>query len=243
MMRPRLSHATELLDAPRHDRRELEQSLDQLAEVNRLLGGRRAVWNALRPLLSATRSTSILDIGTGSADIPVDLARRAQHAALPVAIIATDLHPQMLEIARARTAGTPVVIAAANALALPFADAACDVVLLSLTLHHFEDDAQLTVLREAARVAGTAVIVNELERCRANYLGARFLAATRWRGNRLTRHDGPLSVLRAFTMDELRDLATAAGLRVALLQRRFFHRIVLRADTTGCHARRPSPCI
>jgi ubiquinone/menaquinone biosynthesis C-methylase UbiE len=232
-MRQRLRGVTELLDAPRHDRRELEHSLDQVAEVNRLLGGRRAVWHALRPLLSRSDTTTILDVGTGSADIPVDIVRRARRADLRVAIIASDVHAQVRQIAAARTAGLPgIIVAAADALALPFDRHACDVVLLSMTLHHFDEAEQVVVLREAARVARRAVIINELERCTPNYLGARLLAGTRWRGNRLTRHDGPISVLRAFTMNELRDLAAAAGLHVHLLQRMFFYRIVLRADVS-----------
>lgn len=232
-MRQRLRGATELLDARRHDRRELEQSLDQVAEVNRWLGGRRAIWHALRPLLSRSATTTILDVGTGSADIPVDIAQRARRADLRVAIIASDRHAQIREIAAARTVGQPgISVAAADALALPFDRRACDVVLLSMTLHHFDEAEQIVALREAARVARRAVIINELERCTPNYIGARLLAGTRWRGNRLTRHDGPLSVLRAFTINELGDLAASAGLRVQLLQRRFFYRIVLRADVS-----------
>jgi SAM-dependent methyltransferase len=232
MMRARLEGAVELLDAPRHDHRELEQSLDQVAEVNRLLGGRRAAWRALRPLLSSHAVTSVLDVGTGSADIPLDILRRARRAQLRVDVLAVDVHEQMRQIARQRVRDEPAVrIGAADALDLAFADGAFDVALLSLTLHHFDGERQLRVLREAARVARRAVIVNELERCRANYLGARLLAGTRWRGNRLTRHDGPLSVLRAFTPGELHAAATAAGLRVEFLERRFFYRLVLRADT------------
>jgi SAM-dependent methyltransferase len=230
-MRARLANAPELLDEPVHDRRELEESLDHVDEVNRLLGGRRALWYALRPLLDDTRVTAILDLGTGSADLPRDIARRARRAALMVTIAATDLHPQMRAIARERTAGLPEVrVGAADALALPYAAGSFDVVLLSLTLHHFEPDGQVQALREAGRVARRAVIVNDLERCRANYYGARLLAATRWRGNRLTRHDAPLSVLRAFTRDELRRIAGDAGLRIERLERRFFHRLVLVAD-------------
>jgi SAM-dependent methyltransferase len=228
----RLEHATELLDAAAHDENELEQSLDQVAEVNRFLGGRRAAWLALRPLLKPGETTRILDIGTGSADIPLDLVRRARREGAAVEITATDVHPQMLAIAAARTrAVTGITVRPADALELPFGNDAYDVVLLSLTLHHFETDTQLRVLREAARVAGRAVIVNELERCRANWWGARFLAVTRWRGNRLTRHDGPLSVLRAFTESELAAIAAHAGLRVERLDRRFFYRLVLVADT------------
>jgi SAM-dependent methyltransferase len=228
-MRRRLDHAPELLDDAAHDPRELEQSLDQVAEVNRLLGGRRAVWLALQPLLGDARTTTILDVGTGSADIPLDIVRRAGSR---VRICATDLHPQMREIASRRTASQPAItVQAADALALPFDDDAFDVVLLSLTLHHFEDAGQQAVLREAARVARRAVIINELERCRANWYGAQFLARTRWRGNRLTRHDGPLSVLRAFTLPELVAMVGRAGLRVEHAGRRFFYRLVVVADT------------
>jgi SAM-dependent methyltransferase len=224
----RLSDAPELLDAAHHDRAELEQSLDQVAEVNALLGGRRAAWLAVRPFLDAARPTHVLDVGTGSADIPLDLVRRARSARLPIRITAADVHPQMQQIAAARTRHEPdITTAAGDALDLPWSDDSFDLVLLSMTLHHFEDADQMRALQEAARVARRAVIVNELERCRANWYGARFLALTRWRGNRLTRHDGPLSVLRAFTPGELRILAGAAGLRVRSLQRRFFFRLVL----------------
>jgi SAM-dependent methyltransferase len=231
MMRRRLEHAPELLDEAHHDVVELEQSLDQVAEVNRLLGGQRAVWLALKPLLASTPATTVLDLGTGSADLPLAIWRRAANEGLAVMVTATDLHPQMREIAQRRTMDVDAIeIGAADALDLPYRDHAFDVVLLSLTLHHFEHADQVRALREAARVARRSIIVNELERCRPNYWGARLLAATRWRGNRLTRHDGPISVLRAFTPAELASLAAEAGLGECSVDRRYFFRLVLRAD-------------
>ncbi|HEX2167504.1 MAG TPA: methyltransferase domain-containing protein [Longimicrobiales bacterium] len=227
-MRQRLEHAPELLDAPYHDRAELEQSLDQVAEVNRLLGGTRAVLRTLEDIAPGPDDLEILDIGTGSADIPIAIDRWAREQSRTVRITATDLHPQMIEIAKDRTRRiSSIRVAPADALQLPYAADSFDIVLLSLTLHHFERDDQMRALRAAAHTARRAVIVNELERCVANYAGARILAATRWRGNRLTRHDGPLSVLRAFKAAELRALAEEAGLKVEDIRRRFFHRIVM----------------
>lgn len=224
----RREHSTELLDAPCHDRAELEQSLDQVAEVNRLLGGTRAVLRTLDAIAGARADLRILDVATGSADIPLAIAEWARKRDMNLRITATDLHPQMRAIAAERTRGcADIHVESADALDLPYPDASFDVVLLSLALHHFEPDDQLRALREAARVARDRIVVNELERCLPNYLGARLLAVTRWRANRLTRHDGPLSVLRAFTGTELRSITVRAGLRVLSLRRHFFHRLVL----------------
>jgi SAM-dependent methyltransferase len=236
MKRPRLDNSPELLDAPHHDRAELEHSLDQVAEVNRLLGGTRAILRTLEATAPGTEPLHILDIGTGSADIPISIDRWARRRARAVRITATDLHPQMLEIAMDRTRSIPTItVEAANALDLHYPPASFDVVLMSLTLHHFERADQIRALRSAAHTARRAVIVNELERCVPNYIGARLLALTRWRQNRLTRHDGPLSVLRAFTRSELLEIAHEAGITVRTVTRRFFYRLVLvgQADATA----------
>jgi hypothetical protein len=52
---------------------------------------------------------------------------------------------------------------------------------------------------------------------------------TLWRGNPLTRHDGPLSVLRAFTPSELQQLAAKAGLNGKVYEH-YFQRVVLVID-------------
>ena len=229
----RLQHAEELLDSPQHDAHELEQSLGHVAGVNRWLGGTAAVRAHLAPLLTSGSVTRVLDIATGSADIPRALVRWARKRHAPIEVVATDVHPQMLAIARAQSRGYPEIrVESADALKLPYPDDSFDAALLSLALHHFEADAQLQVLREMARVSTRLVLVNDLERTRLNYLGARFLGSTYWRGNRLTRHDGPLSVLRSFTRSELQDIARAAGLQGSV-HRHFFQRIVLAATPSA----------
>lgn len=225
---PRRAHAAEYLDEPGHDPRELEASLGHVAAVNRWLGGTRAVLRHVLPLLSPDRTTHILDVGTGGADIPRAIVHAARRRNLAVRVVAADVHPQIIEIARRETAAYPeITVERADALALPYPDDAFDIALLTLTLHHFEGRDQVRVLQELARVSRGDVVVNELLRSRANYLGARLLAATVWRGNRLTRHDGPLSVLRAFTAPELLALARDAGLRDARVHRHVFQRLVL----------------
>ncbi len=231
-MKNRLRNAPELLDDETHDDLVLAHSLDHVAQVNRFLGGHAVVLSALEPLLVTGGVLRILDIGTGSADIPRAIVDAARGIGVDVSIVATDLHPQMRARASEQCAAYPEIrIESADALALPYADASFDVTILSLMIHHLEDASPAAAVREAARV-GRFVIVNELERGWLNYAGARLLAATWWRSSPLTRHDGPLSVRRSFTVTELRAIARDAELVDVHIRRRWFGRLLMtgRAD-------------
>jgi len=225
----RIAQAEELLDQPGHEPGELARSLEHVAQVNRFLGGNRSVLRAVRRAIPD--GGTVLDVGTGSADLPRALVRWSRRAGVPMRVAATDVHPQTLAIARAACASyKEITVEPADALALPYANGQFDVALLCLTLHHFSDAEQRTVLGELARVARKAIIVSELERGWMNYLGARLLAATWWRRNAITRHDGPLSVLRAFTATELARIASNAGFHAFTVRRHFFFRLILQID-------------
>lgn len=219
------------MDAPDVDRAELELALHHVASVNRWLGGRRALLRHLAWGLGPAGST-VLDVGTGSADLPAAMDDWGRRRDRPLRITAVDLHPTTLDVARRRIRGRPRIEAVcADALRLPFPDAAFDLAVLSMTLHHMDGRALVAILEELARVArGGRVLVSELERSVPSYLGARILATTVWRGSPVTRHDGPVSVLRAFTPAELADLARRAGLRDPRVHRHPLFRLVLRAQ-------------
>ena len=232
-MKRRLEGANERLDAAVHDPDELAQSLDQVAAVNRFLGGARALRLALAALMQGRRTLSILDVGCGSGDLPRAVAEDLRSRGVDARITAADLHPQILVLARQRLGRSEAIdLARLDARDLPFAANSFDVALMSLTLHHFEGRDTVRVLREMGRVA-RMVVINDLDRAWPNYLGARLLARTLWAGNRLTRHDGPLSVLRAFTAGELAALGHAAGLTHVHVQRRFFYRLVMTARSAS----------
>jgi 2-polyprenyl-3-methyl-5-hydroxy-6-metoxy-1,4-benzoquinol methylase len=233
---PRREHADELIDAPSHDMAELEQSLGHVASVNRWLGGVAAITRYIKPMLQRQSEVRLLDVATGSADIPLRIAQWARRHKHRVQIVASDIHPQMLDLARRRCHDyAEIIVERADALNLPYLDGSFDAATMSLALHHFEGEQQVRVLREMARVSRELVLVNDLARTRLNYLGAQILALTFWHGNRLTRHDGPLSVLRSFTRNELRAIGRAAGLGDNV-RRHFFQRIVLVGDARSARA-------
>lgn len=231
----RATDAPERMDAPDVDRAALADALGHIAGVNRWLGARRALLRHLGRALpdGAGRAAParILDIGTGAGDLAAAVAGRLRDEGRAAHVVALDLHAATLDVARRRTLGVDGLhLVRGDGLRLPFADAAFDACLLSMVLHHMDGAALVALLREAARVArGGRLLVGELERSLPNYLGARILAATVWRRSPVTRHDGPLSVLRAFTPNELLGLARDAGLAAPAVHRHPFYRLVLRA--------------
>jgi ubiquinone/menaquinone biosynthesis C-methylase UbiE len=233
------AYGAELMDQPEVDRGDLATALRDLRGVNRWLGGWRVLRGAMAGLLRGLPSGTyrVLDVGTGSGDLPLRLAAWARRRGVRLQILATDFHSQTLALARSHTAHDPDVrVAAADALDLPFADGAFHFVLCSTALHHFEGEDAVRVLRELDRVAAFGVVVNDLSRSRTAWLGARLLAATVWRRSRFTRHDGPLSVRRAFTTAELRELARSAGLRGARVRSHLPFRLSLVIDRTAARA-------
>lgn len=227
---PRMA-GSELMDEPAADRGELARSLADLRAVNRWLGGTRVILHHLARLVDhhPRPRWRIVDLASGSGDIPLHVAAWARERNLRMEIVATDNHAGTLDLAREHTAADPAVsVDDADALDLPWPDRSFDVALLSTALHHFDDEADcVRVLREMGRVSRVGFIVNDLARSRPALLGARLLAATVWRTHALTRHDGPLSVRRAFTPDELRELAARAGFANARVQAHFPFRLAL----------------
>ena len=118
-----------------------------------------------------------------------------------------------------------------EASTLPFANGSVDVATLCLAAHHLDPPDLTCTLAELWRVSRRGVIVSDVERGRLAYIGARLMALVL--RNRLTAHDGPISVLRAYTAAELAALARAAGLRGVSVRRRVPFRMILIARKAG----------
>lgn len=228
-MPPRTSQQ-ELLDAPDIPVSDLHGNLLDLQRLNRYLGSH---WLVLRTLQRLWRQAGcpqhlwLLDVGTGAGDMPLVLQQWGQHRGVQLSIVAIDNHQGVIRYAHAALRGIPsIALMQADGHQLPFRGQVFDVVVCSTMLHHLEWQDGVALLRAMAAVARYGVIVNDLVRSWLHYYGARGVLAVLSR-NRLTRHDGPLSVLRAYSVSEVRAMANAAGLHNAQVHQALGYRWLL----------------
>ena len=200
MLVPPRRRGVEILDDPATDPALRARSLHDVTRSNTLLGGTRAVLSELaRCLRDLGPRASLLDVGTGLADIPRRARERARRLGVALAAFGVD---EAESLARA-TADSLDGSVCADVRRLPFADGSVDVVTCSQLLHHFEDAEIPAVLRELDRVARGWVVVSDLRRSWLAALGF-WLVSWPLGFHRVTRHDGFVSVLRGFTAEELR---------------------------------------
>lgn len=222
----------ELLDAGAGTDEDVLDNLSDLRRVNRYLGGGRAVARALSPLIEdrSAHHRSLLDVGTGSADIPLGIAQELKSRGVELSLTGLDLSDRILRLLRSRLKiNGQISLVRGDALMLPFADSSFDFVTASLFLHHFREDDVVRLLREFGRVARRAVIVNDLVRDLVPYYFTR-LAGPLLAKSFLTRNDGPVSVLRGFTTEEMAKMARRAGLAQYKVRRLFPYRLILVAS-------------
>ena len=235
MLTPERIYEEELLDAGEGTDDDVVRSLSDLRRINRFLGGRKVVLQALSTCLDggSTKEVSLLDVGTGSADIPIAVAEFCRLRGLKTFVAAVDISERNLRVSKTRLeVSSEVHLVQADSLKLPFGARSFDFVTASLFLHHFRDEDVVRLLTDFGRIARRAVIVNDLVRNLVPYYFARIafpILATSF----LTRNDGPVSVLRAFTPDEMNELARKAGLKNLKVKRVFPYRLSLVADVSS----------
>jgi 2-polyprenyl-3-methyl-5-hydroxy-6-metoxy-1,4-benzoquinol methylase len=229
--------AHEQMDEPAVDPRLLERALRFIRRINSLLGYTRATLQHLDRLTDEWHSQGsggasserrdrplrILDVATGTADVPEAIVRWAAKRGINVEVVGLDLHAHTL--AYAKQIANPIIgLVRGDALQLPFDDGAFDVVMTSMFLHHLPDDLAGRVLAEMARVASLGVIAADLER---SPVALAWITLFTLFADPLVKHDARISVRQAFTMAEMDALAKRSGLGWARVHEHFAYRFVL----------------
>lgn len=247
---PDFSHrilTPELMDEDDVPRDKLDSSLGFIRGVNRWLGGSKAVVGHLNrwcvqasgdgqeeSAWDRSKTLRILDVATGSADIPVAIVRWANKVGIDVQVTAIDRHDTTLDLAKLHVArsldpedASRIALVQADALRLPFDTNSFDYCITSMFLHHLPEIEILTVLAAMDRIALRGLIWNDLIRNRRAYLWCKALTMF---STDIVKHDGPVSVLAGFSKREVVEIAERMGLGYTTYHKHAFHRFTLAGE-------------
>jgi ubiquinone/menaquinone biosynthesis C-methylase UbiE len=228
----------ELLDGPTSDIAELRENLNDIYRLNRLIGTTNRLVRSVTGLLAGVDAPlQVLDVGTGSADIPIALVRWARKSGRAIRVTALDLSPQVIAIAQERVTAYPEIeLIEGDARRLPFRAGSYHAAVCSLMLHHLDESDAVTLLRNLDHVTSRGFVVSDLTRGWTAYWSTWLLIHALMR-NRLTRHDGPLSVKRAYTLAEMCRLLEEAGVQSARVSHAFPWKATIVQDKWACRWR------
>ena len=209
-MRRQFDPATpELMDRPQARTPELERDLSNLRQLNKWFGGYEIVRDSLKCWIQPHDELRVLDLATGSGDIPRLVADFGRRNGCKLKIDAVDLQKATLEIAQSLSTAYPeICFHEGNALEWGD-DGAYDIVLCSLALHHFGEDEAIELLRRCKNLSRKYVLVADLRRCFLASAGVYLLTAIVFR-EPMTKYDARASAARAFSFHEMRALAERA---------------------------------
>jgi ubiquinone/menaquinone biosynthesis C-methylase UbiE len=198
-------------------RRDRDRALADIDRLSAWFGGYALTIRAVRDLLRGAgrdgRVPVVVDVGGGRGDLARRLVQRVRREGRRIRLVLVDRDETALALAGAASRDCPEILrVCADAAALPFRDEAVDVAMTSLVLHHLPPEAVVAGLESMRAAARRGVVVNDLLRTRLSWLLV-VVATALFARHAVARHDGPLSVRRAYAPAELRVLCEKAGWR------------------------------
>jgi ubiquinone/menaquinone biosynthesis C-methylase UbiE len=205
----------------------VDQSLHELDVINKWLGGNQVTIDSISSLLDSTdkqRELVIADIGCGSGDMVTRIARWGSEAGRQLKVIGIDANPNIIDYARKKSHGlNNVSFEVMNVLEGTFALNRFDIVVATLFMHHFTNDQLIRLFRLLNDQTRIGFVVNDIHRHALAFHSIRLLT-TLFSRSPMVKHDGPLSVQRAFTRSDLKTILSKAGIKNYTLQWRWAFR-------------------
>ncbi len=188
----------------------LQKTLDQIASINKFLGGNNVTINGIKKLLSRHSKDNtivIVDLGCGSGDMLRTIAKFCKKNGYTCKLIGIDANAFTLDYARKLSLNYPEIsYLNQDILSDSFRGISCDIVLSTLFLHHFTDVEIKSLLLKLQNETRLGIVINDLHRHRLAYYLFKIICY--FVNNQMVTNDGLLSILKGFKKKELQQIAT-----------------------------------
>ncbi len=209
------SDASEMMDDFALDGEMLIDALDKIAKINRLLGGNRVTIDGVKRLIGENNQSQylILDVGCGNGDMLRELAKYGEIHDIDFRLTGIDANPATINNAVALSVDhSNIEYKVANIFDESISQIRCDIVLCTLTLHHFKDDEIIQLVKTFRKIANVGIVINDLHRSKVAYRLFKMICHV-FSLNDMSRDDGLVSILRGFKREELENYSKQLQLK------------------------------
>lgn len=200
------STAPEIMDDFGMEGEILRDALDKIASINQLLGGNKVTLDGVKSLIASKPKDEVIritDIGCGNGDMLRTLADYANNKGLHFMLKGIDANRFTIDHAKSLSENYPNITYDCSDIFEDLSqDAPCDIMLCTLTLHHFKDEEIIKLLENFKRSAKIGIVINDLQRSALAYRLFKALCYV-FRLNDMSREDGLVSILRGFKRADL----------------------------------------
>ena len=206
----------EIMDDFEMEGNVLSDALDKIAKINRLLGGNQLTLDGVKNIITQNPTIdkiTIVDIGCGNGDMLRILSNYACEKNLNFELIGIDANQFTVNYAKELSHHYPdIKYRCEDIFKKPFEILQYDIVLCTLTLHHFKDEEIIKLLEVFKANAKLGIVINDLERSSISYRLFQTLCFI-FRLNDMSRKDGLVSILRGFKKTELEQFSKKLNFR------------------------------
>ena len=196
---------SEIMDDFSLEGEELRDALDKIAKINQLLGGNKLTLEGLKAILpeGSNYLITIVDVGCGNGDMLRTISDFGIQNGYNFKLIGIDANAFTINHAEKLSEEYQnISYLCEDIFTMDDSKMACDVVVCTLTLHHFKDEEIIQILKVFKKSAKLGIVINDLQRSAVAYRLFQLLCVI-FGLNRMSREDGLVSILRGFKKEEL----------------------------------------
>jgi 2-polyprenyl-3-methyl-5-hydroxy-6-metoxy-1,4-benzoquinol methylase len=200
------SNSKEVMDHHDLNGEELERILGEVESVNRLLGGYKVTLDGIDKILRSAcyaQPVEIMDVGCGNGNMLREVAKMGRSRGIRMKLTGIDISSSTIEIARKKSVDFPEIsYETIDVMSKDFKEKRTDIILCTLTLHHFKDKEIEDLMEVFEKVCQMGIVINDLQRSKLAYRLFKLYAAF-FMENEIARKDGLTSILRSFRKEDL----------------------------------------
>lgn len=211
----RRADSIELMDDLTCEGEVIDRTLVELEFINKWLGGNAVTVDGVNELMESTKHIPdplrIADLGCGGGDILKLIGKQAARRNIDVWLYGIDANENIIEFARRHSTHQQTEFHALDIFSNDFKELKIDIAVGTLFFHHFTSIELIDFFKALNQQVSIGIVINDIHRHWFAYHSIKLL--TGWFSkSAMVKNDAPISVLRAFSKQELQHILHEAGI-------------------------------